>query len=305
MIEALSSVFGFTSTPAEVVVSEIYVFPIKSCRGIRLDKSALSARGLKYDRMFALMNNKGIHISLRCHPKMATICTEFSACGTKLLVSAPSMSTAMEIPLEESPDHKTYEKISIWDCPCDVFEVDPEISKWFCEALNIKDTRLVRMAEHFIRPTDRNLSPSGQHALADSFPYLLVSENSLDEVNSRLEVPVTMENFRPNIVVKNCMAFAEDSWTKVTIGGIVMSVCQPCSRCVLPNTHPITGVRDNKLSVSKALRSFRTGTHLGIEGEDMDQATFFGVHLDNHNLGSDDDIVAVGDTVDIVIKSDI
>jgi uncharacterized protein len=302
MFEAIGSVFGFSSAPEKVVVSDIYVYPIKSCRGIRLEKSALSSRGLKYDRMFALMNNKGIHISLRCHPKMATIVTAFSPCGMKLLVSCATMTAGIEIPLEESPEEKTYEQITIWDCPCDVFEVDTVISEWFCEALKITETRLVRMSEHFVRDTDRKLSPAGQNALADSFPYLLVSEKSLDEVNALLETPVTMENFRPNIIVKNCAAFEEDTWRQVTLGGVEMTVTQPCSRCVLPNTHPITGIRDNKLSVSKALRQFRTGKHLGLDGEDMDVTTFFGVHLDNHNMGDDENIVAVGEELAIIPK---
>lgn len=303
MFEAIGSVFGFSSAPEDVVVSEIFVYPIKSCRGFRLESSSLSARGLKYDRMFALMSNKGLHISLRCHPKMATITTAFSPCGTKLLVECASMSSGIEIPLEEPPEEKIYETLHVWDSPCEVFEVNPAISQWFCDALNIKETRLVRLAEHFVRETSRKTSPSGQHALADQFPYLLVSEKSLDEVNALLEDPITMENFRPNIVVKNCEAFAEDSWQKVTLGGITMSVTQRCGRCVLPNTHPITGIRDNKLSVSKALRKFRTGNHLGVEGdEDALAETFWGVHLDNHNFGDDSNIVSVGDIVDVVPK---
>jgi uncharacterized protein YcbX len=303
MFEAIGSVFGFSSAPDDVVVSEIFAYPIKSCRGIRLESSPLSTRGLKYDRMFALMNNKGVHISLRCHPKMATITTAFSSCGTKLLVECASMSSGIEVPLEELPGEKTYETLHIWDSPCDVFEVDVAFSQWFCEALKIKETKFVRLAEHFVRETSRKTSPSGQHALADQFPYLLVSEKSLDAVNALLEVPITMENFRPNIVVKNCEAFAEDTWQQVVLGGITMSVTQRCSRCVLPNTHPITGIRDNKLSVSKALRNFRTGQHLGVEGdEDMQEATFWGVHLDNHNAGDSDNIVSVGDVVTILPK---
>lgn len=304
MFEAISSVFGFSSEPEDVVVSEIFVYPIKSCRGIRLESSVLSARGLKYDRMFALMNNKGLHISLRCHPKMATITTAFSQCGTKLLVECATMETGIEIPLEESAGEKTYEQINIWDCLCDVFEVDPAISQWFCDALKITETRLVRMADHFVRETSRKTSHSGQAALADQFPYLLVSEKSLEEVNALLEESIVMENFRPNIVVKNCDAFAEETWKQVRLGGILMSVTQRCSRCVLPNTHPFTGIRDNSLSVSKALKKFRTGKHLGVEGNEEEQeATFWGVHLDNHNLGDDADIVTVGDVVEIVMDT--
>lgn len=81
-----------------------------------------------------------------------------------------------------------------------------------------------------------------------------------------------------------------------------MTVVQPCSRCVLPNTHPITGVRDNTLAVSKVLKQFRTGKDLGLEGEDMEEATFFGVHLDNHNLGDSENRVSVGDIISIVPK---
>lgn len=216
MLDAISSVFGFSFAPQEVVISELFVFPIKSCRGIRLESSELTARGLKYDRKFALMNKKGIHISLRCHPKMATITTAFSEDGLNLVVSAPDMPS-IEVPLEESPGEKTYEQMTIFEDPCEVFEVDPAFSNWFCEALKIpQGTRFVRMAEHFVRNTNRKVSPSGQHALADCFPYLLASEKSLDEVNARLEVPVTMENFRPNIIVKTSTAFEVGS-LKVTL----------------------------------------------------------------------------------------
>ena len=88
----------------------------------------------------------------------------------------------------------------------------------------------------------------------------------------------------------------------MTLGGITMTATQPCSRCVLPNTHPITGIRDNKLSVSKALKQFRTGKDLGLEDEDMQEETFFGVHLDNHNLGDRDNIVTVGDVLTVIPK---
>lgn len=300
MLDAIASVFGFTEPSGDdVEVSQLFVYPIKSCRGIRLQSSSLSPRGLLYDRIFALMNSKGVSISLRCHPKMATICTAFSDCGTKLLISAPNMDT-MEVPLDETEPHTEYDKIQIWDDECDVFEVSASLSEWFCRALNVTGIRFVRIAENFVRETSRKFSHAGQTALSDGFPYLLVSEKSLEEVNARLSEPVSMENFRPNIVVRNCTAFAEDSWTKVTIGGVEMSVARLCTRCILPNTHPITGVRDNNLSVTKVLREFRSGNDLGIEGEDMAMTTYFGVHLDSHNFGNKEDIVRVGDKVPVL-----
>ena len=40
-----------------------------------------------------------------------------------------------------------------------------------------------------------------------------------------------MNRFRPNIVVKDCEPFAEDTWKRIRIGDVEMALVKPCPRC--------------------------------------------------------------------------
>ncbi|HLA08158.1 MAG TPA: MOSC domain-containing protein, partial [Anaerolineales bacterium] len=66
---------------------------------------------------------------------------------------------------------------------------------------------------------------------ADAYPILLISEESLGDLNSRLENPVPMNRFRPNLVVKGCDPYAEDGWNQIRIGDVLVVIVKPCARC--------------------------------------------------------------------------
>ena len=286
----------------KIIVSEIYIYPIKSCGGIQVNSVNIRKRGLQYDRIFAVVNKKLNLISIRCHPKMAAVKTTLSGDEEYLIISAPNMPR-LTIPIHQkhsSTATKDLQSITIWDDVIDAYEVSDVASQWFSTYLKSKDVKLMRMAEHHKRVINPEFSTDGQLSLADEFPIMMTSVRSLDVLNQRLVEEVTLANFRPNIVVSGCGAFAEDQWRSVTIGGVVLSVAQPCSRCSLPNVNPITGIRDNLLSVTKALREFRTGRHLGLQREDWAEKVFFGVQLDHHSGQWDDEegcMVRVGDEV--------
>lgn len=278
-------------------VSDIIVYPIKSCGGIHMKTVKLCPRGFMYDRIFAIVDKNNCKISIRCHPKMATIKPELNLEECYLSVSMPTMPTECRFSLKESACiHTKPLKINIWDEIIDCFEVSEEVSEWFCEALNDTGLKCVRMCDDTVRPTDRLFSHKGQNSLSDGFPFLMASENSLNSVNDKIKElypskeRISMEQFRPNIVIKHCKAFEEDSWESIDITSPVtgqyinMTVAKPCSRCSLPNVNAFTGVRDNDLPVTKALKTYRTGAHLELR-EDWKDATFFGVHLDHHDLG--------------------
>lgn len=284
---------------AVIRVSELYVYPIKSCRGVRVRSADVCNRGFVLDRLFAVVDIKNSHISLRCHPKMATIETRLSKDSRNITVSAPNMDE-MQIPVDQ-PSDAIIEVIHVFEDQIEAFEVDCEISAWFTKALGAKKLKLMRMSDQFVRLTDKEFSPNGETGLADEFPFMLASEKSLDSLNKHLKVPVVMQNFRPNIVVCGCSAFEEDSWSSVIFTSSLYHshspsfvVAKQTSRCSLPNTHPFTGVRDNSLSVSKALREFRTGLHLGLPPA-LHDTVFFGVQLDHQR--TDSFTVSVGDTL--------
>ena len=284
-----------------IIISDIYVYPIKSCGGIRLDIAQISKRGLLHDRVFALINRKSVNITIRCHPKMAVIETAFSKDEQFIIVSAPGMSRTISIPLYSQTNSTQCERITIWNDSVDAYEVSEDFSAWFSEYLGEKDIRLMRMSDQFKRVTDPNFSADGQISLADEFPFMMVSNQAVQLVNEHLETPVTIRNFRPNFVISGCEPFEEDTWKSVRLRELVLSVAKPCSRCSLPNVNPFTGVRDNRLSVTKALREFRTGKHLGVRKE-WERDVFFGVHLNHHSAAWPAEMriqVQVGDPLEI------
>jgi uncharacterized protein YcbX len=86
-------------------------------------------------------------------------------------------------------------------------------------------------------------APADQVGFADGFPFLLISQASLDDLNARLDQPVPMLRFRPNLVVSGCGPYAEDGWKRIRIGDIEFRVAKPCSRCIIPTIDFATGER--------------------------------------------------------------
>jgi uncharacterized protein len=292
-----------------VEVSELLIYPVKSCRGVKVSKAKITARGLENDRIFAVVKGDTMdHISLRCTPRMALIVPQFSSDGSSLVLSAPELvADSITIPLAEPPSEIL--EMKVWDSIIEAREVSTQASVWVSTALGVPGLRLMRVSDRFIRRLGPEFSAAGQTALADEAPVMMVSQRSLDAVNSRLKSPINMQNFRPNIVIRGCSAFVEDSFKTVTIGSggcigcdrdssglAVFKVAKLTSRCSLPNIDAFLGVRDNNLSVTKALRSFRTGRLLGVatEGELAD-TVFFGTQLDNEGCAGGE--VCVGDSV--------
>jgi len=116
---------------------------------------------------------------------------------------------------------------------------------------------LAYMPDTVVREVDQNYAPAGGRAgFADGFPFLLVGEASLADLNARLARPLPMNRFRPNLVVSGSAPFAEDGWRSIRIGNIPMEVVKPCARCVVTTTDQGTGRRDGDEPLH-TLASFR------------------------------------------------
>jgi uncharacterized protein YcbX len=121
-------------------------------------------------------------------------------------------------------------------------------------------------------------------SFADGFPLLLISQASLDDLNARLDQPVPMNRFRPNLVVSGCEAFDEDRWQRIRIGTLEFDVAKPCSRCVMPSIDQATAQRDPQ--INRVLASYRR----------RDGQVYFGQNLLYPEYGS----LAVGDTLEVL-----
>jgi len=219
---------ALAETPSGIYLSGLYVYPIKSTGGVALEASEVDERGLRLDRRWMLVDEAGQFMSQRRFPRMALIRVRIEP--DRLVVDAPDMPS-LEVPLQ--PRDAGLRLARVWDDLVEVSTVGEDADRWFGEFLDV-GCKMVYLPEDSIRPVDPAYGESGDRVgLADGFPFLLISEASLDDLNARLERPLPMNRFRPNLVVGGCEPFAEDGWRALRIGPITFRVVKPCARCAI------------------------------------------------------------------------
>lgn len=234
-------------------LSEINIYPIKSLGGISLSEAKVEKKGLQYDRRWMLVDEKGNFFTQREFPKMATLRVSLENGGLKV-VSAENQSIA--IPFEPTSNDKI--TVKVWSSRCKAISYDETINRWFSSQLET-NCKLVAMPEE----TRRKVNPfyairkfRDVVSFADGYPVLLIGEGSLTDLNSKLENPIPMNRFRPNLVVKNSAAFAEDKWKKIRVGEAVFHLVKPCARCVMTTIDQEKGVLNGKEPL-KTLATYR------------------------------------------------
>lgn len=225
-------------------LSALFVYPIKSLAGIQLDQSAVTKTGLKYDRKWMLIDEHQQFLSQRSLPKMALIKTQIN--NQELIISAPDMPP-LSFPINP-PEIVTslgmadLLKVNIWRDSCTSLTVSNIANQWFSDFLQLT-CRLVYQPEGNIRTVDQNYAqPGDQTSFSDGFPFLIISEASLKRLNQQMGLSLSMQRFRPNLVITACASYAEDSWRKISIGDISFRLTKPCSRCSIPLIDPETAV---------------------------------------------------------------
>lgn len=219
-----------------LTVSQLSIYPVKGLKGISLEASAATPRGLAHDRRFMVVEPGGHFLSQRELPAMATIWTEIA--GGELLLAAPEAGE-VAVPLE--PARGEALEVEVWDSRCRALAPSPEADRWLSEALG-RPCRLAFMPETTRRESKpRQAGPGHLVGFADGYAFLVISEASLDALNARLAHPVPMDRFRPNLVVRGGEPFAEDGWTDFTAGEAALRMAKPCGRCQVTTTDQSTG----------------------------------------------------------------
>ncbi|MEE9395999.1 MAG: MOSC domain-containing protein [Methylococcales bacterium] len=263
-----------------ITVSELNIYPVKSLAGIRLTESILDSKGLQYDRHWMVVDTNGRFMTQRQYPKMATIQPHLAQ-GVLVLTASAAKDLAVPDPLLE----KQALKVRVWDATIEATRVSIETDEWLSRVLGV-DCVLVYFPENTVRQVDPDYANVGdQTAFSDGFPLLLISEGSLTDLNQRLDQPVPMARFRPNIVVSGCEPFAEDDWRHIRIGNIRMRVVKPCSRCIITTIDPETGTKSSQEPL-KTLFNFRK----------QGNQAMFGQNVIHDNEGC----LKVGDAVDVL-----
>ncbi|KAF9564697.1 hypothetical protein EC968_004445 [Mortierella alpina] len=246
------------------IISKIYIYPIKSCKAIELSESNLSKFSLtplpsKHDRVFLVVDPAtDKQRTMRELPAMTLI--EPKIVDEKLVVTASGKT--LTVPLIPKPEDYEKRTVDVWKEKLEALDLGDEAAKFFTEYLGVP-CRFVYKSPNHVRPVVEH-SPGvaeigfqPETAFADNFPILCLSEESVKEINTHLENPITALNFRPNILIAGVSkAWEEDTWCIVDIRGVSYYFVCRCTRCDMPNVDPVTGVKD-KLQPQKTLQSIR------------------------------------------------
>ncbi len=244
-------------------ISALYLYPVKSCRGIALQEAQLDEYGIAHDREWMLVSPDGRFLTQREHPGMALITPELRP--DALVLTAPGMPPLplpLQGPLQKEAQARR-RRVCIWRDEVGALDEGEGAAAWVSALLGVR-CRLVRRppGPEFARrvPAPYAVSPGGDRVgFADGFPLLLLSQASLEDLNARLSEPVEMERFRPNVVVSGCGPYEEDTWRAIAVGGITLHAVKPCARCTIPTVDPGTGERDPRGEPLRTLARYRRG----------------------------------------------
>jgi len=263
-------------------VSRLFVYPIKSLGGIQLDAAEVEARGSRHDRRWMLVDETGDFLSQRRYPRMALARVRVE--GDRLVVNAPDMPP---LKLALSPEPGAAVRACIFGDEVEAVSCGVEADRWFARFLGAA-CRLVYMPDETERAVDPEYAGVGDRVgFADGFPLLLFSEASLDDLNARLENPLPVNRFRPNILVAGCAPYEEDRWRTVRVGGVGLRVVKPCARCAITTVDQSSGEKGKE--PLRTLASYRK-----VGGE-----VYFGQNAIPDATG----LVRVGDAVEVISSS--
>jgi uncharacterized protein YcbX len=210
-------------------VSQLYIYPVKSLGGIALDSAIVTDRGFQYDRRWMLVDHNNMFISQREVHQMALL--KLTITDNGIQVNHSVKNEFYTIPFE--PTKNEVAEVTIWDDTCAGQFVSDEADEWFSKMLEIQ-CRLVYMPDDSHRITDqRYTSEDSITSFSDAYPFLLIGQASLDDLNSRLNESLSMSRFRPNIVFIGGGPYEEDMMHTFTIGNITFHGVKLCARCVM------------------------------------------------------------------------
>lgn len=259
----------------KITVSAINVYPVKSCRGISLKTASIGRMGIVYDRQWMFIKEDGTFVAQRGYNKIGAVgvksmcLIETTITPDELILKAPGMPL-LTLPLAD--DGIVARSVRVWDSFNFGIDQGDEVARWATEYLSREvpgSYRMVRMPD----VADRKAKVGNANlAFADAYPFLIVSDASLQDLNSRMEESLPMDRFRPNIVITGCEPYAEDTLPNFSIGDVQFIGMNLCVRCPITTTNQLTAERGKEplLTLSKYRKTndgvvfARNFNHVGI-----------------------------------------
>jgi uncharacterized protein len=230
------------------ILTELNLYPIKSCAGIALREATITPAGLMsehiFDREWMVIDEAGNFMTQRAHPRMALITPRIKA--DTLELRAPGM-LRLELPLGlPAPEDERTLTVRVWDDEVRAYDCDDTTATWFSKFL-ATSCRLVRFHAEAKRQASAKWT-GGVDAptlFSDGFPMLVISAASLADLNAKLtaqgRAALPMNRFRPNIVIDGVDAFEEDYAETINIGTTTLKPVKPCARCIIPSVDQSSG----------------------------------------------------------------
>jgi len=234
-----------------VTVAELYVYPVKSCKGVALTRATFTTTGFAHDREWMIVRPDGQFVTQREEPRLALITV--SVTPEALQLSAPAVGSLV-IPLHL---RGTATVVTCWRDTCRAFDAGDNASHWLQSHMG-RQFRLVRFDPSYKRTSSLQWT-KGVEALnqfADGYPLLITSQTSLDDLNRRLKKPLPMKRFRPNIVIDGVPPYGEDDLHELHADGVIVRLVKPCARCVVTTVEQSKGLKDGPEPL-KTLSTYR------------------------------------------------
>jgi uncharacterized protein YcbX len=249
-------------------IKSIVLYPIKSCKGIDLEKCSVDDRGLIDDRSMMLTFEDGKMLTQRNYPQLSLVQPGYEPNGN-LLLAAPGQKTLSFALRSEGAERQ----VSVWHHDCLAIDQGDDVAQWFSQFLSVP-CRLVRIGNSFERTVVFDHNENAQVSFADHSPMVIATYESLEQLNQHLCEPLMISRFRANIILAGCEFNEEYHWDEVHIGAVKFQVVKDCARCSITTVEQETGLR--------GVEPLKT---LAVIGRRSDKKPVFGVHAMPITLG--------------------
>ena len=255
-------------------IEQLWVYPVKSCAGVAVRDAVLTETGLDLDRAWMVVDSEGEFVSQRELPRLALVRPQLKS--AEVVLRAPGMlALHLQVDVVEAAV-----RVRVWDDEVAAYDMGDLAAQWFSDFLAPDPVRDPRQALPYrlvrFDPEHRRLSSrkwtgeiEAPNQFSDGFAALVISTASLQGLNQRLQsqghAPVTMERFRPNIVLSGLIEHDEDRLLALHVataqGAAELRLVKPCARCPIPNIDPLTA--SSSPEVGDTLQTYRQDTRVG------------------------------------------
>ena len=264
-----------------IVLSRLFIHPVKSMRGLQLSHAPVQESGLAFDRLFMLTTQDGTFITARQYPQLVQFIPAPIPDG--IWIQAPDNSRAAVRFADFQPQPAETE---VWGNHFTARIAPAAINNWLSEFFPVP-VQLRWTGPEMTRRVKRR--PEVPLGFADGYPFLLINEASLQDLRQRCQAGVRLEQFRANLTVTGAAAWEEDSWARIRIGEVEFDVAKPCSRCIFTTISPERGQKHPDGEPLKTLQSFRSA-------QDGSGDVDFGLNL----LACGSGVIRTGDRLEVL-----